>query len=102
MHPERDGDSLPVHVIDYLNREISEKKYVLNDFQVNHMNSLVRLLEYAPVESEFDQLLEILRQVASSDEFMDYFERNWLSCTQLWRTHLRGSTPTSTTTLTTA
>lgn len=49
------------HVIDYLNREISKRKYQLNDVQAKHMKSILRLLVYALDESEFNQLLDAQR-----------------------------------------
>lgn len=81
------------HVIDYVNQDLINKVYGFNDYQVEHLWQIMRMLVNARTEVEFDEYPSALRLVSWSDEFMAYFERNWLNCKPLWCKYRRGNIP---------
>jgi hypothetical protein len=82
------------HVIDYLQREIAKVAYRFDSFKKIHLKNLVTLMVKAETKEKFDHYLSSMKALCRKEHaFMQYFNKNWMKCTELWCRHLRGHTP---------
>jgi hypothetical protein len=85
------------HVVKYLQEEVSKVKYELTSWSKKQMKQLFSLLVSAPTQKNLDGVIPTMELSIKPDSsrplWMDYFNRNWLSCKERWSSVYRGNVP---------
>ena len=65
---------------------IEKNTTAFEPFQRLQIANIFRAMSKTSSKDSFNNLLEELKKIADS-KFMEYFEKNWLSCTDMWAGH---------------
>ena len=85
------------NVVEYLQEQVSKKKYNFDAWTKKEMRRLISLLVRAPTEIAYSNVIDamkvVLRPIEKSRLWFEYFDANWTSCKERWSSVYRGNVP---------
>ena len=80
------------HVLKYLKSYIHKLEVPIDQRKI--IMNAVRSILYSKNETEMSDQIQIIKSASKSTNFIDYFEKNWMSCVEMWVIKYRNNTMT--------